>query len=246
MIEPSSAAITVGEPGICSILEFDDGKIMMPYLENLLHCDWNQIKTVLDKSAEAKHIFDGVQIAAWGYWSNIPDFDNILRNLVHSYLGSVNRMFFDFANINKKSVNALKETLNIMRELNTGIPMTLSLNEHEGELMLKYYDAEDLQTLQSKIGIDEIIIHTPAEALIATANEGFTSVAQDYVDNPIRTSGAGDAFNGGYIAASLGNLDVESRLRVANASTNFYLKHAMPPTIAQLSEYFEKDGVHAC
>ena len=232
--------ISIGDPAVCSILEFTDGKIMMPYLENLLNCDWPQIKSALEEQyGKAKNIFDGVQIASWGYWSNIPDFDNVLKGLLESYFKNVDRMFFDFANITKKSAEALRITLKVMQELNEKTPMSLSLNEHEGDLLLKYYNVHNLKALRDKIGIDEIIIHTPNEALIASANEGYVCVKQDFVENPIRTAGAGDAFNGGYIAACLGNIDAEKRLLIANAATNFYLKNAKPPAKSQLAEYFD-------
>ena len=237
---------SLGAPAVCSILEFTDGKIMMPQLENLLQLDWAQLKSMLDIIENGK-VFEGADIIGLGYWSNMPDFDNILTGLVNEYLttGSPKRLFFDFANITKKTVQALKQTLTVMKALNEKIPMTLSLNEHEGALFFEYFDIKEnagdnvyaISALSDKIGIDEIVIHTPHFAAIATAHEGNLYAEQTFVEKPVRTAGAGDSFNGGYIASCLGGLGLCERLAVANAVTNFYVSQGYPPDGEQLVSY---------
>jgi len=237
----SYKCISAGDPAISNILEFSDGKIMLPNLENLLNLDWLQFKRILDNNAG---IFDGVDVIGLGYWSNMPDFDNMLVKLVDSFSTTKpSRMFFDFANVTKKSVSDLKQTLSVMSKLNKKIPMTLSLNEHEGLLLFEHYgipgaiDTDEitakLSDLRDKVGIDEIIIHTPHLAAIATPKEQVC-VMQNFVENPIRTAGAGDSFNGGYIVSCLGNLKAAERLTIANAVTKFYLENGKPPEREQL------------
>jgi len=240
-----NAIYSIGEPVVCSILEFTDGKIMMPHLEGLLQLDWKKLKAEIDK-IENGRVFEGADVVGLGYWSNMPDFDNILVGLMSDYFkpGSPSRLFFDFANITKKSVEALKHTLSIMKKLNDKIPMTLSLNEHEGELLYGYYNIKNSESdatgaiteLRDKIGLDEIIIHTPHFAAIATANEGSAYAEQETVQNPVRTAGAGDSFNGGYVVSSLGNLNPDERLTIANAVTRFYVTNGYPPDKEQLTQ----------
>jgi hypothetical protein len=233
--------ITLDNPVICSILEFTDGKIMMPRLEELLNFDWEKLVSILGHE-KLKGIFKNADIVSLGYWSNMPAFNELVTNINKNYFTNEHpkRMFFDFANIKKRSVEALKETLELLAALNDKIPMTLSLNEHEAALIFSYYNEElsdDIEkasaqaaTLREVIKLDELVIHTPHYAIAATKSEGVGSAVQDYSENPVRTTGAGDTFNGGYIASCLGNLNVNERLAVSNATTSFYINNGFPPS----------------
>lgn len=232
--------ITLGDPVISNILEFDDGKIMMPYLNELLNFKW---KDLFDKLGEEKlkDIFKDADIVSLGYWSNMPDFDNLITKLDEKYFGDKypKKLFFDFANIKKRSVAAVKETFKILGQLNDKIPVTLSLNEHEAMLLFSYYNEEltgDMEEiaqkcayLREKIKLNELIVHTSHYVIAASKSEGIGMSLQDYCESPAVTTGAGDTFNGGYVAASIGNLNINERLALANAETRFYIGNGFPP-----------------
>lgn len=248
--------VSVGDPAQIHVIEFVDGKIFLPNLDALINLRWNDL---VERLGEAKlRTLCNVDIMGVGYWSNMYDFANIMTALVTDYLqnGRTKRVFHDFANLNKRSPQALAEAIALLGKLNATIPQTLSLNEHEGSILarqmgLAYPEAVNavqneqavLQAvieLQKKTGIDEIIVHTLHFAVIATAKEGSASVQQDYCDHAIKTTGAGDTFNGGYMIASMTDLAPKERLRVANAATRYYVEHAVPPTCEQLVAQLER------
>jgi hypothetical protein len=243
--------ITVGQPVISNVLEFSDGKIMMPYLKELLNFDWNELVSVLGHE-NLKTIFDDADIVSLGYWSNMPGFDELITKIYDNYLitNRTKRMFFDFANIKKRSVEAIMETFNVLGGLNNKIPMTLSLNEHEAVLLFSYFGEEitdDIEqvaataaSIRERINLDEIIIHTPHYALAASKSEGTAFLTQDYCSNPVITTGAGDTFNGGYVASCLDNLSISERLAVSNATTRFYINNGFPPDRNQLIEEIKR------
>lgn len=239
--------ITVGEPVISNVLEFSDGKIMMPYLKELLDFDWYELVSILGHE-KLKMIFADADIVSLGYWSNMPGFDELITKIYDKYLinNKTKRMFFDFANIKKRSVYAIKETFNVLGDLNNKIPMTLSLNEHEAVLLFSYFgeqitdDVEQVgitaDSIRERVNLDEIIIHTPHYALAASKSEGTAFLIQDFCSNPVITTGAGDTFNGGYIASCLDKLSIRERLAVSNATTRFYINNGFPPNRNQLME----------
>lgn len=237
--------ISIGNPVLSNILEFSDGKIMMPHLNELLNFQWKDLVEILGIE-RIKSIFADADIISLGYWSNMPDFDEMVTRLYDDYLSEnpPKRMFFDFANIKKRSVEAIKETFKVLGTLNNKVPMTLSLNEHEGALLFSYYGkelSEDIEavaaaaaSIREEIGLDELIIHTPHYALASSSSEGIGFAIQDYSENPVITTGAGDTFNGGYIASCMGNLNINERLAVSNATTSFYINNGFPPSREEL------------
>lgn len=155
------------------------------------------------------------------------------------------RMFFDFADIKKKSSESFLRSLELIKPFNAKIPMTFSLNEHEVfELFSRIGVARPelapapvaaaLTEARGKIGFDELVVHTPEFAAASSAAEGEAHAIQDRQTKVVRLAGAGDSFNGGYLCASLGNLPLRNRLVMANAAAAFFVTHATGPDRDQL------------
>jgi sugar/nucleoside kinase (ribokinase family) len=248
--------LSLGDSAVTYVLEFHDGKILMSDLKSVANLTWKDFVAFFGE-AKLKDLFADIDILGLGYWSLTPDFDNFLTGFV-AQADAANpprRMFFDFADIKKKADQAFSETLALIKEFNTKIPMTLSLNEHEvHELFLRVGIAceEDdpaaiasaLTAAREKIGIDELVVHTPVFAAASSASDGEGFAIQNTQSKVIRTAGAGDSFNGGYLCASLGDLPIKQRLVIANAVTAFFVTHATAPTkdelIAQIAEATDK------
>ena len=238
--------ISVADPAICQIFEFTDGKLMLPYIEVAMDFTWEALCASIpwEKLAAAMD----ADIVAIGYWSQLPDFDNIITGLCKNFLigGRCKRLFYDFADLRKRDRKSLEQTLKILASFNDKIPMSLSLNEHEAGLLFSYNNqnfdwgnpesaCENIAYVHEKIGLDELIVHTPYFAVAATAMEGVEVVMQRYCNNPVITTGAGDNFNGGYIAASLaGTLTLKERLLVGNAATGFYIRNGYSPDKSEM------------
>jgi len=227
--------IPVGEPGICQIFEFTDGKLMLPFIQEVMSLDWQSLTSVIDEN-KLKDLTADASIISLGYWSLMPAFDEIVANIcgLLKDLPGERRMFFDLADIRKSERSTLESSLGKLAALNGQIPITLSLNEHEAGILFSYYgetiDAQDAEAADSKtervraaIGLDELIAHTPYFAAMSSASEGSCVVPQNYCTSPVITTGAGDNFNGGYLVATLKGLPMAERLTVANAVTYLYV-----------------------
>jgi len=246
--------ITVADPAVCQIFEFVDGKLMLPFIEETMDFNWEVLAAALPREALAA-AFDA-DIVAIGYWSQIPAFDDLVTKLCENFLieGRCRRMFYDFADIRKRDQASLEHTLSVLAGLNYKMPMILSLNEHEAGLLFSYMgrsfnwedpnNAEkDIDYVRLQAGLDELIVHTPYFAVASTAGEGTVTVVQKYCSNPVITTGAGDNFNGGYLAASLGKgqLSLAERLFVGNAVTGFYVRNGYSPNRTELKGEMHTD-----
>ena len=237
--------ISLGDPAITHVFEFDDGKILMSHMEAVQDISWSRIVDVLGMEKINLLLTESEMIGV-GYWSLLPAFDEIVEN-VCEYLppdGKKRRFFFDFADFLKKDETSLKSTLERLKVLNDKMPITLSLNEHEAAVLFIMYGEwmDDkggqlqvkLETVRRQLGLDELVVHTPYYAMAASSNEKAAYVSAVFCVKPVRSAGAGDTFNGGYIAARLAGLDVSERLHVANAAVGYFLRNGAFPNLKNL------------
>jgi hypothetical protein len=254
--QDSCELLSLGDPALTIALEFGDGKVLMSNLEAVSSLTWADFKNHFGET-KLNELFAGVDILGLGYWSLTANFDGLFRGFMEQYETTTppRRMFFDFADIKKKSSESFMQSLEMFRSYNGKIPMTFSMNEHEVmELFLRIgverpelkpaAITSALTVAREKIGFDELVVHTPEFGAASSAKEGEAYAIQDRQTKVVRLAGAGDSFNGGYLCASLGNLPLKQRLVVANAVTAFFVTHATGPTKEQLLVQIEKASDH--
>ena len=238
---------SVGCTAVCPIYEFPNGKMMFPYVAKIAEIDIGHLTNALSKD-ELSSIYGDRDVVGLGYWSLLDNFDNLITRLCEDYIRPGTRLFFDFADLRKRSKDALFDTMKLLAGINGKMPVTLSLNEHEGTILFSHFGKsfdwrnpvgadKDIEHIRQQTGFDEVIVHTPYFAVGATAEEGVAVVRQRYCENPVITTGAGDNFNGGYMSAvaQKGALSLSQRLLVGNAVSSFYVQNGASPTKDELA-----------
>jgi len=246
--------VSLGDPALTIALEFSDGKVLMSNLEAVSNLSWADFKKHFGEE-KLKEMFSGVDILGLGYWSLTANFDGLFQGFMEQYETGTppRRMFFDFADIKKKSSESFIKSLELIKSFNSRIPMTFSLNEHEVLELCSRVGVERpeltpaaiasaLTIAREKIGFDELVVHTPEFSAASSAAEGEAFAIQDRQTNVVRLAGAGDSFNGGFLCASLGDLPLKKRLVVANAVTAFFVTHATAPNKEELLAQIEKSA----
>lgn len=250
--EHSCEILSLGDPALTIALEFPDGKVLMSDLKAVSSLTWADVESRLGEP-KLKEIFTDLDILGLGYWSLTANFDDIFNGFMAQCekFGFPKRMFFDFADIKKKSSEAFIKSLDLIKRYNDRIKFTFSLNEHEVfELFARIGVAQpplepaaiaaSLKEAREKIGFDELVVHTPDFGAASSASEGEAYALQEKQTKVVRLAGAGDSFNGGYLCASLGDLPLKERLVIANAATAFFVCNATGPTREQLIAQIEK------
>lgn len=243
---------SLGDPALTLAFEFQNGKLLMSDLGAVSNLKWDDFEKHFT-AEQIKEIFSNVDILGLGYWSLTANFDDLFKGFMKQYetLDAPRRMFFDFADIKKKSSESFVKSLDMIKQYNSKIPMSFSLNHHEVMELCSRVGVEcaeatpeaivaALPIARDKIGFDELVVHTPDFAVASSTTEGEAVAMQERQAKVIRLAGAGDSFNGGYICASLGNLPIKQRLAMANATTAFFVTKGTGPTKEQLIAQIEK------
>ena len=242
---------SVGCTAVCPIYEFSNGKMMFPYVAKIAEIDIGDLTSALSNE-ELASIYGSRDVVGLGYWSLLDNFDNLITRLCEDFIKPGTRLFFDFADIRKRTKDSLFDTLRLLAKLNGKTPITLSLNEHEGTILFSHFGKDfdwrnpkgadrDAEYVRHQTGLDEVVVHTPYFAVGASSAEGVVVVNQRFCENPVITTGAGDNFNGGYMSAiaQKGVLNLSQRLLVGNAVSSFYVQNGVSPKKDELANEIE-------
>jgi len=234
--------ISIGDSALTQIFEFNDGKVMLPYVEPIADFDWAFLVDALGLT-RIKALLAKPAVIAIGYWSAMPAFDDVIKELCACLpADKQSRLFFDFADTRKRDEVSLVNTLALLKELH--VPMTFSMNEHEAAQVFALYgknitpkDMPELsmvEEVRQEMGLHEIVVHTPYYAVGASKDEGPAICPQVFTEKPVRTTGAGDTFNGAYISAIASKLPIQERLWFANAVVSFFLNKGYAPSLDEV------------
>jgi sugar/nucleoside kinase (ribokinase family) len=94
---------------------------------------------------------------------------------------------------------------------------------------------EAVNMIRDTMSINTVFIH--GIKLSVASNDEKTSVASGYfVKNPKISTGAGDHYNAGFLAAYLCNYDLDRITNFAAAASAFYVKNAISPKIEDIAK----------
>jgi len=245
--------ISLGDPAVTHVYEFDDGKILMSNIRAVQNICWELIvnKLGMDK---LNLLLSESDIIGVGYWSLLPSFDEIVSGICENLPQDKKkrRFFFDFADLLKRDQASLKNTIQLLRSVNEKVPITLSVNEHEAATFFTMYGEtmdnkgrsieEKTEYIRQQIGFNEFVIHTPYFATASSVNEKTAFVNQHFCLKPVRSASAGDTFNAGYIAANLAGLSIKERLYTANSAVSYFLNNGDFPDRGNLIDQMDFNG----
>ncbi|MEO0509971.1 MAG: carbohydrate kinase family protein [Verrucomicrobiota bacterium] len=243
-------AISLTNPGVTHAAEFADGKIMLGSMASLEEITYEEIlKAMGDEPVDT---FAQADLISMVNWTMIPYLTDVFRAFISDLLPKLpenleRHFFFDLADPEKRSDADLLEVLELFKEFEAFGKVTLGLNYREAEQIDKLLgfepiekSPENLQTLAARIrerlALDTVVVHPVECAACATAS-GTAFVTGPLCEKPKITTGAGDHFNSGFATAQLLGLSPEASLSVAVATSGFYVRTAVSPSLNDIAEF---------
>lgn len=233
--------------GVCTALEFRDGKIMLAENESM-QIGWNSIKEVLGED-----ILEGLiaqsDLLCLVNWSELINANEIWQNLlqfsIKHQISKHKKVFFDLSDFSHRNKSDILQCIKLIREYSDYFTTVLGLNENETRNLAKVLKLEfdQIKEVGKKmievLGIDTLVIHTNTDAF-AFNKRGTLAEGRAFVtDTPVALTGAGDNFNAGFCIGQLMDLGLDACVLLGNASSGYYARYGKNTCITGLKAFIE-------
>ncbi len=244
-------AISITDPGITHAAEFTDGKILFGSMASLDEINYEHIVTTIGAD-ELTRVFGEADCIAMVNWTMIPYLSDVFRDFLQRLLPNLaanpdRTFFFDLADPEKRSSADILEVLDLFSQFEQFGKVILGLNLREAEQVDKLLGFSPLKNtpehlqlmaerIRTKLKLNTVVIHPTADAACATP-EGTAYVKGPLCKQPKITTGAGDHFNSGFVTARLMGLSPTAALTVAVATSGFYVRTAISPSLDEITDF---------
>jgi len=242
---------SVANPGYCTSIEFEDGKIMLAQMDPTFDVNWENLKSIIGLPTLI-NFFQKSDVIAMLNWSELVNSSAIWGNIIKEILPECTPnkrqlMFFDLSDCSRHGKPELNAAVDMIKVFSEYYSVVLSLNENEARLLYaailvaeEPFDLKDIgEALFNRLQIDILVIH-PVAFSLAWNKVGVYRVEGNFIAEPKLSTGGGDNFNAGFCAAQLLGLDLTSSLVVANAMSGFYVKNGYSAEIEGLIEFLKQ------
>jgi hypothetical protein len=230
---------TLAEPAHSDCLEFEDGKVMLSDMRSCAEITWERLLEKVGEARLSEALKDARFIGAVN-WGKLPHVGEIWSNLAQqlSAIGVPKKsvfFFMDLAEFEQRPMPDRQRLLQRLPEITEQCHTLLSFNLKEAWQMADSFGGDfhgkkepqavaDLAVfLREHIDVDRIIIHPNDGAACASANE-CVYLPGPYCQKPLISTGAGDNFGAGCLAACLEDLDNLGILLAGVCASGHYVR----------------------
>ena len=235
-------------PGPSTCLEFDDGKILLAPTVEFEGNPWQKVLEATD--GRAIKMFSNADLVALVNWSELT-FSQALWNETFEaafrdqMMDKSKTVLFDLCDISRKNEEEIEKVLRLIGRFSSKRTGVLSLNENEALVIGDTVfggtnDPEDIATrIREDYQIDEVAIHGVYFSLMLT-ERGKVFKNTIFVEKPVKTTGAGDHYNGALSAGILLDFEDEEKIELAHYVANFYVSKGHSPCVRTLLEHIKE------
>ncbi|MCB9838601.1 MAG: hypothetical protein H6813_04615 [Phycisphaeraceae bacterium] len=249
-----SSCVSVCEPGVTDALEFDDGKLMLGIASPMDHVTWDRIVSASGGIDAIVRRCDASRVIAPCGWTMVPAMTDIWTRMACDVLprldhSASSHVFIDFSDPAKRTDADLRAALDLLRTINTTVPVTLGLNLAEAQrcaalLGIETANAEPdpipLAELAARVresaGVARVAVHHHKAAALDDGADRV-AMATAWMRNPLTSTGAGDHFNAGLCLALAHSLGAAAALPMAVAVSGLFVRTGSHPTRADVGAF---------
>ncbi|MDI1249695.1 MAG: PfkB family carbohydrate kinase [Lacunisphaera sp.] len=245
---------SLGRAAQTTCLEFTDGKVMLNDMSACAEVTWDRLlehvgSPALDDALRAARFISAVN------WGKLPQAGVIWSNLA-ARLGQLGvpakqvLYFMDLAEFETRPLVDREDLLGRLGPITRQCETILSFNLKEAWQMAEvfggaYQGRKDAATvaeltayLRAHIAVDRVIVH-PNNGAACSSAQGTVYVPGPYCADPLISTGAGDNFGAGCVAAALQGLDDTGIVLAGNCASGHFVRSGRSATFADMGQLLE-------
>jgi len=241
---------TIAGAAQTTCLEFTDGKIMLNDMAACGEVTWEGLLASVGQAALDKKLKSADFIAAVN-WGKLPHAGEIWSNLAVrlAELGVPAKKvvyFMDLADFEIRPLAEREELLGRMAAITRQCQTLLSFNLKEAWQMAEVFggtfhgrkDAESVAELaaflRERIAVDRVIVH-PNDGAACASGGGTVYVPGPHCCEPLISTGAGDNFGAGCLAAALKGLDDAGIVLTGNCASGHFVRSGRSASFSDMA-----------
>jgi hypothetical protein len=251
----AAKAISLGGAAVTDALEFHDGKLMLGKMLPMEKVTYQRLVDVIGLE-QLKAMLKGADAVATVNWTMTLGMTEIWGRLAREILpglrGDRPLWFIDLADPAKRTLPDVLAALEALKQLQLHVDVVLGMNGAECKQVLEALGSrwpdvkpeweaarQGCAIVQQKLGLAWTMCHLVRSAACAWGHGGGGSVGVDgfFEPKPLITTGAGDHFNAGFVAARLAGLDPAHCLAVGGATSGYYVRSGVSPDRKQVEGF---------
>jgi len=245
---------SLGRAAQTTCLEFTDGKVMLNDMSACAEVTWESLLNQVGEAALDEELRAARYISAVN-WGKLPHAGGIWTNLAArlEQLGVPAKKVFYFMDLAEFETRPLVERVELLGRLG---PITrqcetiLSFNLKEAWQMAEVFGgtyhglkapeavAALCAYLRSHIDVDRIIVH-PNDGAACSSALGTVYVPGPYCANPLISTGAGDNFGAGCLAAALQGLGDTGIVLAGNCASGTFVRSGRSSTFSDMGRLLD-------
>lgn len=221
--------------------EFRDGKFMFSAMQQLAEIT----PTVLDAHLDVyRAACRRARVICLTNWTLYPHMTACWRHLQREVFAGLTHdpwFFVDLVDPSSRSITDIQAMAETLR----GFGRTaLSVNRTELAVLAARLGLPEQAdpgaaavALRERLGIAQIVLHNSQINAVADATGVVTSPSGPFCAAPLKSTGAGDRFNAGYVHGLATGLGARERLALGAAVAGFFIRHARSGSLAEVAPY---------
>lgn len=263
---PSVDLYSIGEPGTTLAYEFQDGKLLLGTMNDVMKLSWEES---ISRLPSLMSILEKASFLATVNWTMSPLVQEFWHFLLKQPIEKIQEksLFVDFADPRKRPKEDLLQALSLLSDLSKKMSCSIGINLAEADALLSAFDVpppshleEKAALLSEKMPFISLYLHSPYEVM-GISSHGHASWQTErlqvpHTQTPFRLTGAGDMFNAGVIAALYEKKSLRKQLLRGMAASGIWIRRGKPATkneiqkfeslYSQSFESIEKEFSHFC
>lgn len=240
--------LSVSEPGYCSALEFQDGKLMLATNTAIDQLNYQSILRRVPEQALISYL-DVCEAVAFLNWGELIQSNDIWENIRVNLLPRCSFpqkkiLLVDFSDFSKRCSAELGQMLKILQGYTPYFDITISLNENE---MKQFWQKlactapgdsfqARFEVLHQLLPCQNLVVHM-LDCSYYSSGGAMARLEKEVVRDPKVVTGGGDNFNAGLLFGLLQTGDLEQAVRLGSALSCLYVKTGGNISRQQLEQY---------